>query len=228
MQHDLREIGPSYFFAPPRFFEGLLTNVTIRMEDAGGLKRAMFRHFMALARRVGPAILDRRPVGAWDRLRYALGELLVYGPLKNVLGLGRVRVGYTAGEAIGPEIFAFYRALGINLKQLYGQTEASVFITQQPDGEVRADTVGVPSPGVELQHRRERRGLLPLAGRLRGVLPEPRQHRRDQGRRGLGGDRRRRLHRARRPGICASSTGRRTWAAWPTAACSRRSTSRTS
>jgi long-chain acyl-CoA synthetase len=151
MQHDLREIGPTYFFAPPRFFEGLLTSVTIRMEDAGRLKRAMFGHFMDLARRVGPAILDRRPVAALDRARYALGEVLVYGPLKNVLGFSRVRVGYTAGEAIGPEIFAFYRALGINLKQLYGQTEASVFITQQPDGEVRPDTVGVPSPGVELR-----------------------------------------------------------------------------
>ena len=148
---DLREIGPSYFFAPPRFYEGLLTSVTIRMEDAGRLKRAMFGHFMAVARRVGPAILDRRPVAPLDRLRYALGDLLVYGPLRNVLGLSRIRVGYTAGEAIGPEIFAFYRALGINLKQLYGQTEASVFITQQPDGEVRPDTVGVPSPGVELR-----------------------------------------------------------------------------
>jgi len=151
MQADLREIGPTYFFAPPRFFEGLLTNVTIRMEDAGRLKRAMFRRFMALARRVGPAILDGRKVGAGDRALYALGRVLVYGPLKNTLGMSRVRVGYTAGEAIGPEIFEFYRALGINLKQLYGQTEASVFITQQPDGEVRADTVGVPSPGVELR-----------------------------------------------------------------------------
>jgi long-chain acyl-CoA synthetase len=151
MQHDLREIGPTYFFAPPRFFEGMLTSVMIRMEDAGRLKRAMFHHFMALARRVGPAILDGRPVGALDRARYGLGELLVYGPLRNVLGLSRIRVGYTAGEAIGPEIFEFYRAIGINLKQLYGQTEASVFITQQPDGEVRADTVGVASPGVELR-----------------------------------------------------------------------------
>jgi long-chain acyl-CoA synthetase len=151
MQHDMREIGPSYFFAPPRFYEGLLTAVTIRMEDAGPPKRTMFRRFMDLAHRVGPAILDGRPVGALDRAGYALGELLVYGPLKNVLGFSRVRVGYTAGEAIGPEIFAFYRALGINLKQLYGQTEASVFITQQPDGQVRADTVGVPSPGVELR-----------------------------------------------------------------------------
>jgi long-chain acyl-CoA synthetase len=151
MQHDLREIGPTYFFAPPRFFEGLLTSVMIRMEDAGRIKQAMFRHFMDLARRVGPRILDGKSVSALDRARYALGSLLVYGPLKNTLGMSKVRVGYTAGEAIGPEIFDFYRSLGINLKQLYGQTEASVFITQQPDGEVRADTVGVPSPGVEVR-----------------------------------------------------------------------------
>lgn len=151
MMTDLREIGPTYFFAPPRIFETLLTNVMIRMEDAGALKRRMFRHFMDHARRVGPAILDGKPVGGWDRMKYALGEVLVYGPLKNTLGFSRVRVGYTAGEAIGPEIFDFYRSLGINLKQLYGQTEASVFITQQPDSEVRPDTVGVPSPGVELR-----------------------------------------------------------------------------
>ncbi|MEI4472037.1 AMP-binding protein [Frigidibacter sp. MR17.24] len=151
MMTDLREIGPSYFFAPPRVFEGQLTQVMIRMEDAGAPKRWLFRHFMDLARRVGPAILDGRPVGLVDRLHYGLGRVLVYGPLKDTLGYGRIRVGYTAGEAIGPEIFDFYRALGINLKQLYGQTEASVFITQQPDGQVRADTVGVPSPGVELR-----------------------------------------------------------------------------
>jgi long-chain acyl-CoA synthetase len=106
---------------------------------------------MAIARRVGPDLLDGKPVGLLDRIRYGLGNLFIYGPLKNTLGLSRVRVGYTAGEAIGPEIFDFYRSLGINLKQLYGQTEATVFITQQPDGEVRSDTVGVPSPGVELR-----------------------------------------------------------------------------
>ncbi|MBW7055095.1 AMP-binding protein [Paracoccus bogoriensis] len=151
MMTDLREIGPTYFFAPPRVFEGQLTSVMIRMEDAGRIKRALFRHFMGVARRVGPALLDGRPVGAMDRLSYALGRLLVIEPLKNALGYSRIRVGYTAGEAIGPEIFDFYRALGINLKQLYGQTEASVFITQQPDGQVRSDTVGVPSPGVEVR-----------------------------------------------------------------------------
>ncbi len=132
-------------------FETQLTNVMIRMEDAGRFKRWLFRVFMDHARKVGPALLDGKPVGGWDRFKYALGNLFVYGPLKNTLGFSRVRVGYTAGEAIGPEIFDFYRSLGINLKQLYGQTEASVFITQQPDGEVRSDTVGVPSPGVELK-----------------------------------------------------------------------------
>ncbi|WP_347311536.1 AMP-binding protein [Defluviimonas sp. SAOS-178_SWC] len=151
MMIDLREIGPTYFFAPPRVFETQLTNVMIRMEDAGRLKKAMFDHYMAIARRVGPAILDGKPVSGMDRFRYWLGNILVYGPLKNTLGFSRIRVGYTAGEAIGPEIFDFYRSLGINLKQLYGQTEASVFITQQPDGEVRSDTVGVPSPGVEVK-----------------------------------------------------------------------------
>lgn len=151
MMTDLREIGPTYFFAPPRVFEGQLTNVMIRMEDAGRIKKWLFDHYMRLARRVGTALTDGRPVGAIDRLRYGLGNLLVFGPLKNTLGYSRIRVGYTAGEAIGPEIFDFYRSLGINLKQLYGQTEATVFITQQPDGQVRADTVGVPSPGVEVR-----------------------------------------------------------------------------
>ncbi|MEX0311141.1 MAG: AMP-binding protein, partial [Tateyamaria sp.] len=151
MHVDLREIGPTYYFAPPRVFEGQLTNVMIRMEDAGAFKQKMFHYFMDHARKVGPAILDGKSVGLLDRLKYSLGELMVYGPLKNTLGFSRVRVGYTAGEAIGPEIFDFYRSLGINLKQLYGQTEATVFITAQPDGEVRSDTVGVKCPGVELK-----------------------------------------------------------------------------
>ncbi|WP_170481275.1 AMP-binding protein [Ruegeria arenilitoris] len=151
MMTDLREIGPTYFFAPPRVFETQLTNVMIRMEDASNLKQRMFRYFMAHAKKVGGRLLDGGQVGLADRMKYALGNLLVYGPLKDTLGYGRFRVGYTAGEAIGPEIFDFYRSLGINLKQLYGQTEATVFITIQPDGEVRADTVGVPAPDVELK-----------------------------------------------------------------------------
>ncbi|HTB38349.1 MAG TPA: AMP-binding protein, partial [Reyranella sp.] len=148
---DLREIGPTYYFAPPRVLENLITQVTIRMEDASFLKRRMFQFFMTIARRVGPALLDRRPVAASDRLLYALGNLLVYGPLKNTLGMSRVRVAYTAGEAVGPEIFNFYRALGVNMKQLYGQTEASVFVTIHPNGEVFSDTVGKAVSDVELR-----------------------------------------------------------------------------
>ena len=148
---DLREIGPTYYFAPPRVFEMQLTNVMIRMEDSGRFKKWLFDYFMEHARHVGGDILDGKSVGFGSRIKYFLGELAIYGPLKNTLGLSKVRVGYTAGEAIGPEIFEFYRSLGINLKQLYGQTEASVYITQQPDGEVRGDTVGVPTPGVEVR-----------------------------------------------------------------------------
>ncbi|MDJ0958464.1 MAG: AMP-binding protein, partial [Arenicellales bacterium] len=149
--HDLREIGPTYFFAPPRIFENLLTTVMIRMEDAAKISQMFFHYFMGVARRVGPKILAEESVSVKDRLLYALGGLLVYGPLKNTLGMSRIRLAYTAGEAIGPDIFDFYRSLGINIKQLYGQTEASVNITLQPDGEVYPDTVGKPAPDVEIE-----------------------------------------------------------------------------
>lgn len=148
---DLRELGPTYFFSPPRIYENILTTVMIRMEDASRLKRKMFGYFMDVAKRVGVDILDGKPVSVTDRLLYVLGNLLVYGPLKNVLGFTRIKLAYTAGEAIGPEIFSFYRSLGINIKQIYGSTEASVFICVQPNGEVYADTVGKPAPGVELK-----------------------------------------------------------------------------
>ena len=148
---DRREIGPSYFFAPPRVFENMLTQIMVRMEDAGRLKKAMFNYFLKVARRSGEAILDGRPVSFGDRLRYRLGDLMVYAPLRNRMGFSNLRVAYTAGEAIGPELFSFFRSLGINLKQLYGQTEASVFITLQPNGEVYPETVGRPGPDVEIR-----------------------------------------------------------------------------
>ncbi len=148
---DMRDIGPTYYFAPPRVLEGLLTHVMIRMEDAGLIKRKLFAACMKLARRVGTRILDGEQVSAWDRMRYALGNMMIYGPLRNALGMSRVRVAYTAGEAIGPDLFVFYRSIGINLKQLYGSTETSVFVCVQPDGKVRDDTVGPPVDGVEIR-----------------------------------------------------------------------------
>jgi long-chain acyl-CoA synthetase len=151
VSEDRREIGTTYAFAPPRIYENLITLTMVRMEDAGRLKRHMFHYFIAVARRWGEKILNRQKVPLHGRLLYWLGERLVYGPLKNRLGVSRIRLAYTAGEAIGPEIFRFWRALGVNLKQLYGQTEASVYITAQPDGEIYADTVGRPNIGVDIK-----------------------------------------------------------------------------
>ncbi|MXR37401.1 AMP-dependent synthetase/ligase [Craterilacuibacter sinensis] len=148
---DLREIGPTYYFAPPRVFENLLTQIMIRMEDASPIKHRLFHYFMEHARRVGTDILEGRPVGFWDRVGYRLGEALIYGPVKNVLGFSRLKLAYTAGEAIGPELFDFFRAIGINIKQLYGQTEAYVMVCVQANDKVRPDTVGVPAPGVEVK-----------------------------------------------------------------------------
>jgi long-chain acyl-CoA synthetase len=170
---DLKEVGPTYYFAPPRVFEGLLTSVMIRMEDAGLLKRKMFHFFMDVAKRVGPALMDGLPVGAGDRLLYALGQVMAYGPLRNNLGFSRVRVAYTAGEAIGPDLFTFYRSIGINLKQLYGSTETAVFVCLQPDNQARADTVGVPIKGVEIKVAENGEILVKSAGLLKAYYKNP-------------------------------------------------------
>ena len=151
IEQDRREIGPTFYFAPPRGFEAMLTRVMIRMEDAAAIKRRMFNYFLGIARRHGELILTGKPVPLSGRLLYALGRLMVYEPVKNVLGLSRVRVAYTAGEAIGPDLFAFYRSIGLNLKQLYGQTEAFLYVTCQPDGEIYSDTVGPAAPNVDIR-----------------------------------------------------------------------------
>ena len=148
---DMREIGPSYYFAPPRVFENLLTQVMIRMEDAGRSKRALFHFFMAVAKRSGAEILDGKSVGFKDRLLYALGDLIIFGPLRNVLGMSRIRVAYTAGAAIGPDLFKFYRSIGVNLKQFYGQTETCAAVCLQPDGQIKFDSVGLPMPDVDVR-----------------------------------------------------------------------------
>jgi long-chain acyl-CoA synthetase len=170
---DMREIGPTYYFAPPRVLEALLTQVSIRMEDASRLKRAMYRYFMGVAQRVGGGILEGRPVGLAERLLYRIGDILVYGPLRNVLGMSRVRIAYTAGEAIGPDLFRFYRSIGINLKQLYGSTETSVFVCIQPDGQVKPDTVGPAVKGVELRFTPERELLIRSPGLFKEYYKNP-------------------------------------------------------
>ena len=170
---DLKEIGPTYYFAPPRVFEGLLTSVMIRMEDAGTLKRNMFHYFMDVAKRVGPAKMEGKSLSLTDSVLYGLGNLCVYGPLRNNLGFSRVRVAYTAGEAIGPDLFTFYRSIGINIKQLYGSTETAVFVCLQPDHEARADTVGVPCAGVEIKVADNGEILVKSPGLLKEYFKNP-------------------------------------------------------
>ncbi|HXU91799.1 MAG TPA: AMP-binding protein, partial [Methylomirabilota bacterium] len=171
--HDLREIGPTYFFAPPRIWETLLTNVIVRVEDAAWPKRRLVRFFLDLAQDLERARLSGRAGAAWQRLLYPLGQLLVYGPLRDNLGLRRVRRAYTAGEAIGPEIFLFFRGLGINVKQLYGMTEASVFITIQRDGDVRLDSVGTPIAEVEVRISEQGEVLFRSPGVFQGYHKNP-------------------------------------------------------
>jgi len=171
---DLREIGPTYYFAPPRVFENLLTQVMIRMEDASNIKRKLFDYFMRVAKRCGAEILDGKPgVSFSDRCNYALGNLLVYGPLRNVLGMSRIRVAYTAGAAIGPDLFRFYRSIGINLKQLYGSTETCAAVCLQPDGEIKFDSVGKPVPGVEVKIADNGEVLVRSKAMLKGYYKRP-------------------------------------------------------
>jgi long-chain acyl-CoA synthetase len=170
---DRREIGTTYAFAPPRVYENVLTLTTVRMADAGPLKRRMFDFFLGVAGRWGEKILDGEKVPLGARLLYGLGNLLVYGPLMNQFGLSRIRVAYTAGEAIGPEMFRFWRGMGLNLKQLYGQTEASIYITAQSDGEIFSNTVGKASPDVEVKISDSGEVLFRSPGVFAGYYKDP-------------------------------------------------------
>jgi long-chain acyl-CoA synthetase len=171
--HDLKEIGPTYFFAPPRIWENILTNVMIRIDDAAWIKRRLVHFFLDLAQQIERRRLTGRPVPLALRVLYWLGRPLVYEPLKDTLGLRRVRLAYTAGEAIGPEIFLFFRALGINVKQLYGMTESSVFIAIQRDGHVRLDTVGTPIPEVQIRISEKGEVLFRSPGTFQGYYKNP-------------------------------------------------------
>ncbi len=170
---DLKEIGPTYYFAPPRVFEGMLTSVSIRMEDASAIKRNLYKYFMALAKKVGPKRMDGDSIGLFNSILYGIGNFLVYAPLRNNLGFSRVRVAYTAGEAIGPDLFTFYRSIGVNLKQLYGSTETAVFVCLQPDNQAHADTVGVPCRGVEIKVADNGEILVKSPGLLKGYYKNP-------------------------------------------------------
>ncbi|MGH7071171.1 MAG: AMP-dependent synthetase/ligase [Acetobacteraceae bacterium] len=151
VMQDMREIGPSYFFASPKTWQAIHHSVAARMDDARPLRRRLYRAFMRLARSEGERLLQGEPVGLGRRSLYRLGEPLIYGPLKDALGMGRVRLAYTSGEAAAAETFHFFRSIGINLKQIYGATEGAMFVAIQPDGDASPDTVGRALPDVGLR-----------------------------------------------------------------------------
>ena len=226
VMNDMREIGPSYYFGPPRTFEGLLTAVSIRMEDAAAPKRWLYAKFMALAQRVGADILNGAKVGLGDRLLYGLGDLLIYGPLRNVLGMSRIRVAYTAGAAIGPDLFRFYRSIGINLKQFYGQTETCAYVCLQQDGKVKLRPWAPPRPAWSCASPTTARCWCAASRCSRSTTSGPTPPPRCSTPRATSTPAMPACSTAR--ATCASSTAPRTWAAWPAAPCSRPTTSRTS
>jgi long-chain acyl-CoA synthetase len=169
---DLREIGPTYMLAPASVLDALVSRVSTRMTSSGGLQRAMYRAFMAVARQVG----ERRLAGKsafFSALPYSIGEALIYAPLRDRLGLSRIRAAYLPSEGDGEKLLLFFRSIGVNLKQMYGGAEAGFFVAMQRDGQVKADTAGSPAQDVELQVTPQREILVRSPGLFREYLRDP-------------------------------------------------------
>ncbi len=148
---NLKEIGPQLLVAPPRIWENLVSLVQVKMADASRVKRLLYRWLMPAGEEVARRQMEKQPVGPGLRLRHALGEFFIFAPLRDHLGFRRTRYAYTGGAPLGPEIFLFFRAIGINLKQVYGQTEITGVSCVQRDGDVKLGTVGTPFPNTEVQ-----------------------------------------------------------------------------
>ena len=173
VMHDMREVGPTYLFAPPRIWENILTQIMIKMEDAAWIKQKMFHFFMNVASRVEKLRMAHKPVPFGQEILYQLGKFLVYGPLVDNLGMKKVRIAYTAGEAIGPEIFEFFRSLGINLKQVYGMTESSAVVSIQKDGDIDPETVGTPLPELDIKISDKQEVMYKAPGVFQGYYKNP-------------------------------------------------------
>jgi long-chain acyl-CoA synthetase len=170
VQRDLRELGPTLILAPPRIWENMLTSVLVRAADAPPLKRRVFERFRRVAERVEILRADGKPVGAWLRLAYALGEFFVYGSVRDQLGLRRVRWALTGGAPLGPDTFRFFRSIGVNLKQVYGSTETTGLVSLQPSAEANPTTAGRPCAGVEVRIADRGEVLVKSGGIFRGYL----------------------------------------------------------
>lgn len=170
---DMREIGPTCFLATPRVLEALLTDVSVRLEDTGGLNLRLYRRGMAAALLVRPRTLAGKVMSIGDWIASGACGVLINPPLRDVLGMSRVRAAYTSGDAIAPDLLMFFRALGINLKQLYGSTETSVFVAMQRDDAVKPDTVGPAGQGVEVKVTPQREILVRSPGLFKEYHRDP-------------------------------------------------------
>jgi long-chain acyl-CoA synthetase len=170
VQRDLRELGPTQLLAPPRIWENMLTGVLVRAADAGPLKRRVFEYFRRVAEEVEILRADGKPLSLGQRLKYALGEFFVYGPVRDQLGLRRTRFALTGGAPLGPDTFRFFRSIGVNLKQVYGSTETTGLVSLQPSAEANPTTVGRPCPGIEVKIAERGEVLVRGGGIFRGYL----------------------------------------------------------
>jgi long-chain acyl-CoA synthetase len=170
VQRDLRELGPTLVLAPPRIWENMLTAVQVKAADSSGIKRRVFEYFRNVAEHAETLRADGKPVPLRLRLAAALGEVLVYGPVRDQLGLRRARWALTGGAPLGPDTFRFFRAFGINLKQVYGSTETTGLVALQPSLEANPTTAGRPCPGIEVRIAERGEVLVKSAGIFRGYL----------------------------------------------------------
>jgi long-chain acyl-CoA synthetase len=173
MLADMREMGPTYFLTTPRVLETLFTQVSMRMEDVGGFNQRLYRAGMEAAQRVSAGKQAGQTASLGDRLITAVCDFLIFGPLRDVLGMSKIRTAFTAGDATVPALMSFFRALGVNLKQLYGSTETGFFVAMQRDGQVKPDTVGPAVDGVELKFTEQREILVRSPGMFKEYHRDP-------------------------------------------------------
>ncbi len=175
VRHDFREIGPTMTFAPPRIWENILSQAQVRIEDANWLQRQLTKFFLPRGMLMAKLELEGKPVPAGLRALSALGRWLVFEPLRDQLGFRRIRAAITGGAALGPEMMQFFRAIGVNLKQLYGATECCAPATLHRDGQVKLETVGPPIPGVEIALSERGEVLIRTPGLFSGYYKNPEQ-----------------------------------------------------
>lgn len=173
VMRDMREIGPTLLICPPRIWENMLSMVQVKMDDAWWPIRKAYDYFMDVAVEATKLESEKKPVPLRLKILRSVGKVVATGPLRDNLGLAKVRYAYTAGAALGPEVFRFFRAIGVNLKQIYGLTETSAMCTYQPDDDVKLDTVGKPCVGVEIRISGQGEVLIASPGVFQGYFKNP-------------------------------------------------------